>query len=45
MNLLKEFEIIKNSLDTIADAYNINIENSPQFADTVTSVDLSLIHI
>ena len=37
--LLKEFENIKNSLDMIADAYNIDAENSPQYADAVTGVD------
>ena len=37
--LLKEFEIIKNSLDKIFDKYNINAENSPQAADAVTGID------
>jgi len=37
--LLKEFENIKFSLDTIADAYNIDAENSPQYADAVTGID------
>ena len=37
--LLKEFEAIKNSLDKIADAYNIDGENLPQYADVITAVD------
>ena len=38
-DLLKEFEVIKDSLDRIADAYTLTTDNTPQFADTVTAVD------
>lgn len=37
--LLKEFEVIKNSLDKIADEYNISTDNSPQLADAITAFD------
>ena len=39
MTLLKEFEVIKNSLDNLADKYNLDVSNSPQYADVITAVD------
>ena len=39
MNLLKSFEIIKSELDKLADIYNIDEHNSPQYADAVTAID------
>ena len=39
MTLLKEFENIKNSLDNLADEYNLDTDNSPQYADAVTAID------
>ncbi len=37
--LLKEFEIIRNSLDNIGDEYKIDGTNSPQYADAITAID------
>ena len=39
MTLLRDFEIIKNILDNLADEYNLDTDNSPQYADAVTSID------
>ena len=37
--LLRDFEIIKNSLDNLADAYDLTTETSPAYADAITSID------